>query len=154
MRKLLLSAALAVSFAPALVFADDAQGEKVEVVAEVVHAHNASAELIPPEMAKLKGELERQKGVPRFTGFKRLEEKKLELFLGKPVELKLVDARTARVTLLGIKEDVADVELQVPELKSKTRFSLGKKGSVIQNAGMHDRGVLILRFSPTEAAKK
>jgi hypothetical protein len=122
-----------------------AQEQKVKVQVEVVLASNKGDTVDPPELAQMKETFRKQNF--SFTSFKRLSLETLELDAQKPTEVRLPNGVNASLKLLGLKEGIATVRVEIPQ-QSGVDVELGRQGSVYQKAGKHVGGELILVLSP------
>ncbi len=122
-----------------------AQEEKVQVRVEVVLASNKGTAVEPPELAKMKDLFQKQNF--SFTSFKRLSQETLEVSAQKATEVKLPNGVNASLKLLGLKDGIATVRVDIPR-QSAMDVELGRQGTVYQKAGRHVGGELILVLSP------
>ena len=122
-----------------------AQEQKVKIQVEVVLASNKGDTVDPPELAQMKETFRKQNF--SFTSFKRLQLDTLELSAAKPTEVRLPNGVNASLKLLGLKEGIATVRVDIPQ-QSGVDVELGRQGSVYQKAGKHVGGELILVLSP------
>lgn len=125
--------------------------EKVDILAEVVHASSQGTALDPPQLEKMKNELAR-KGL-RFTALKRLSEKKVAVHVGKPEEIGLPDGRKATLSLAQLKDDEATVKVTVaqrnkPQPLLETTYRLARDKSTYIHCGAYKDGELFLVLSP------
>jgi hypothetical protein len=125
--------------------AAQAQEQKVKLQVEVVLASNKGDAVEPPELAQMKETFRKQNF--SFTSFKRLSLETLELAAEKPTEVRLPNGVNASLKLLGLKEGIATVRVEIPR-QSGVDVELGRQGSVYQRAGKHVGGELILVLSP------
>jgi hypothetical protein len=128
-----------------LPLAAQAQEQKVKLQVEVVLASNKGDAVEPPELAQMKETFRKQNF--SFTSFKRLSLETLELAAEKPTEVRLPNGVNASLKLLGLKEGIATVRVEIPR-QSGVDVELGRQGSVYQRAGKHVGGELILVLSP------
>jgi hypothetical protein len=129
----------------ATVFALPAVAEsRVAVLAEVVHASN-EATGVDPGLEKMREQFAKSGIV--YKSYRRLSHEQLQLAPGKPVEVRLPNAKTATLTLLSVKGSLSQVSVSVPPLQ--TTYTLGREGSVYLQAGPHASGVLILVLTPS-----
>ena len=82
-----------------------------------------------------------------YKSYRRLSHEQLQLALGKAVEVRLPNAKTASLTLLSMKGSQSQVSVSLPPVQ--TTYTLGREGSVYLQAGPHANGVLILVLTPT-----
>jgi hypothetical protein len=136
---------LGMMFAP---LAAQAQEQKVQIQVEVVLASSKGDTVDPPELAKMKETFRKQNF--NFTSFKRLSLETLEVDAQKPTEVRLPNGVNASLKLLGLKEGIATVRVDIPKL-SAMDVELGRQSSVYQKAGKHVGGELILVLSPPPA---
>jgi hypothetical protein len=129
-------------FAP---LAAHAQEQTVKIQVEVVLASNKGDAVDPPELAQMKETFRKQNF--SFTSFKRLQQETLELSAAKATEVRLPNGVNATLKLLGLKEGIATVRVDIPQ-QSGVDVELGRQGSVYQKAGKHVGGELILVLSP------
>jgi hypothetical protein len=122
-----------------------AQEQKVKLQVEVVLASNKGDAVDPPELAKMKETFQKQNF--SFTSFKRLSLETLEVDAQKPTEVRLPNGVNASLKLLGLKEGIATVRVEIPK-QSAMDVELGRQGAVYQKAGKHVGGELILVLSP------
>jgi hypothetical protein len=122
-----------------------AQEQKVKIQVEVVLASNKGDTVEPPELAQMKETFRKQNF--SFTSFKRLSLETLELSAAKATEVRLPNGVNASLKLLGLKEGIATVRVDIPQ-QSGVDVELGRQGSVYQKAGKHVGGELILVLSP------
>lgn len=122
-----------------------AQEQKVKIQVEVVLASNKGDTVDPPELAQMKETFRKQNF--SFTSFKRLSQQTLEVGANKPTEVRLPNGVNASLKLLGLKEGIATVRVDIPQ-QSGVDVELGRQGSVYQKAGKHVGGELILVLSP------
>jgi hypothetical protein len=125
--------------------AAQAQEQKVKLQVEVVLASNKGDAVEPPELAKMKETFRKQNF--SFTSFKRLSLETLEVDAQKPTEVRLPNGVNASLRLLGLKEGIATVRVEIPR-QSAMDVELGRQGAVYQKAGKHVGGELILVLSP------
>lgn len=122
-----------------------AQEQTVKIQVEVVLASNKGDTVDPPELAQMKETFRKQNF--SFTSFKRLQLETLEVSAAKPTEVRLPNGVNASLKLLGLKEGIATVRVDIPQ-QSGVDVELGRQGSVYQKAGKHVGGELILVLSP------
>jgi hypothetical protein len=122
-----------------------AQADSVKVQVEVVLASNKGTAVEPAELSKMKDTFQKQNF--SFTSFKRLSLEVLQVGLSKPTEVRLPNGVNASVTLLGMKDGVATLRVDIPR-QSSLDVELGRQGAVYQKAGKHVGGELILVLSP------
>lgn len=135
----------------ATAFADE---PKVEVNSEVVLASNEGNTIDPPQLAQLKGELD--KAGAKFTSLKRISHEKVTVQKGKPAAVKLPDGRAAQLSLREIKDGVATIDVSVPQPSGApltATYTPSKKGSLTLPAGQFGNGTLVIRLSPPDAAQ-
>ncbi len=125
--------------------AASAQEQKVKIQVEVVLASNKGDTVDPPELAKMKETFRKQNF--SFTSFKRLSLETVELNAQKATEVRLPNGVNASLKLLGIKEGIATVRVDIPR-QSAMDVELGRHGAVYQKAGQHVGGELVLVLSP------
>ncbi|MFL5346753.1 MAG: hypothetical protein ACJ8AT_18380 [Hyalangium sp.] len=125
--------------------AAQAQEQTVKIQVEVVLASNKGDTVDPPELAQMKETFRKQNF--SFTSFKRLQLETLEVSAAKPTEVRLPNGVNASLKLLGLKEGIATVRVDIPQ-QSGVDVELGRQGSVYQKAGKHVGGELILVLSP------
>lgn len=125
--------------------AAQAQEQTVKIQVEVVLASNKGDTVDPPELAQMKETFRKQNF--SFTSFKRLQQETLELSAAKATEVRLPNGVTASLKLLGLKDGIATVRVDIPQ-QSGVDVELGRQGSVYQKAGKHVGGELILVLSP------
>lgn len=135
--------ALGLVFAPLAAQAQEQQKVKIQV--EVVLASNKGDAVEPPELEKMK-ELFRKQSFS-FTSFKRLSLETLEVDAQKATEVRLPNGVNASLKLLGLKDGIATVRVDIPR-QSAMDVELGRQGAVYQKAGKHVGGELILVLSP------
>ena len=139
--------ALAGALAPGAAQAAD----KVDIVAEAVHASAQGNAVDPPQLEKMKNELAR-KGL-RFSSLKRLSQSKVALHAGKPEEIGLPDGRKATLSLTQLKDDEATVKVTVaqrnkPQPLLETTYRLARDKSTYIHCGSYKDGELFLVLSP------
>lgn len=122
-----------------------AQDNKVKVNVEVVLASNKGTAVEPAELSKMKDTFQKQNF--SFTSFKRLSQDVLEVGQDKPTEVRLPNGVNASLKLLGMKDGIATVRVDIPR-QSSLDVELGRQGAVYQKAGKHVGGELILVLSP------
>jgi hypothetical protein len=122
-----------------------AQEQKVKLQVEVVLASSKGDVVDPPELAQMKETFRKQNF--NFTSFKRLSLDTVEVDAQKPTEVRLPNGVNASLKLLGLKEGIATVRVEIPR-QSGVDVELGRQGSVYQKAGRHVGGELILVLSP------
>lgn len=115
----------------------------VPLLVEVVQASNDGAG-VDPGLERMRDQFAKS-GIT-YQSYRRLSRDAFQLTVGKPVEVKLPNARTATLTLVSVKGTEAQVSVSVPPLK--TLYTLGREGSVYLQAGPHAGGVLILVLTP------
>lgn len=120
-----------------LAFADD---KKVPVQAEVVFASTQPGS-VDPTLAPMQTTLGAR---VKYLTLKKLSSHKLELSAaGSPLELP--NKKQAVLTLVALKENVAQLHVKVPPLDAT--YSLGKEKSLFVQAGAMDGGELWLVLS-------
>ncbi|MDY7227779.1 hypothetical protein [Hyalangium rubrum] len=119
--------------------------QKLKIQVEVVLASNKGDAVEPAELNKMKETFQKQNF--NFTSFKRLSLETLELDAQKTTEVRLPNGVNASLKLLGLKEGIATVHVDIPR-QSAVDVELGRHGSVYQKAGKHVGGELILVLSP------
>jgi hypothetical protein len=134
--------ALGLLLAPLAARAED---DKVQVQVEVVLASSKGTAVEPAELSKMKETFQRQNF--NFTSFKRLSRETVEVGSQKTTEVKLPNGTNATLRLLGLKDGIATVRVDIPRL-SAMDVELGRQGSVYQKAGKHVGGELILVLAP------
>jgi hypothetical protein len=129
----------------ALLLATPALSEsRVSLSAEVVQASNESAG-VDAGLEKMREQFAKSGIV--YKSYRRLSHEQLQLSPGKPVEVRLPNAKTATLTLLSMKGSQSQVSVSLPPVQ--TTYTLGREGSVYLQAGPHANGVLILVLTPT-----
>jgi hypothetical protein len=116
----------------------------VTVKVDVVEASNQGTEVQPASLAAMKDTFT-QSGF-NYKSYRQLSSQKVSLAPNAPQTLKLPNGRTAKLTLLDVKDNVAHIQVSVPPLEAT--YSLGRSGSVFIQAGPHKGGVLVLALSP------
>ncbi|MBN1204596.1 MAG: hypothetical protein JXB05_06700 [Myxococcaceae bacterium] len=124
---------------------EQAQVQKVQIQVEVVLVSNKGDSVDPPELAKMKETFRRQNF--NFTSFKRLSQEMIEVDSQKSTQVRLPNGVNASLKLLGFKEGMAVLRVDIPKL-SAMEVELGREASVYQKAGKHVGGELILVLSP------
>lgn len=117
---------------------------RVVLSAEVVQASNESTG-VDAGLEKMREQFAKSGIV--YKSYRRLSHEQLQLALGKAVELRLPNAKTASLTLLSMKGSQSQVSVSLPPVQ--TTYTLGREGSVYLQAGPHANGVLILVLTPT-----
>lgn len=138
-----LVAALAL---PSVARADE---PKVEVKADVILASNQGNVVEPPSLSAVKDEFA-SAGIV-FSSYRRLSSERLALVGGRPVVLKLPNAKTATFQLEQLKAGTATVK--VKGVGAEVTIQLGREGSVFQRVGAHQGGQLILMLSAAQPGK-
>ena len=113
-------------------FADD---KKVPVQAEVVLA-STQVGPVDPELASMQLTLATR---VKYRSMHKVSSVRLQLS-AVPSSLALPNQKLAEVTLLGLKDNVAQLRLKVPPLDAT--YSLGKEKSLYVQAGSHSGGDL------------
>jgi hypothetical protein len=131
-------------FAALLVGATAFAAAPVTVQVDVVHASNQGTEVQPPSLAGMKTAFT-QSGF-NYKSYKQLSTQKVELAPGQAKTVSLPNGQTATLTLVDVKDNVAQVKVNVPPLE--TTYSLGRQGRVFIQAGPHNGGMLVLVLSP------
>lgn len=121
-----------------------AAAPKVTVQVDVVHASNQGSEVQPPSLQAMKSAFT-QSGF-NYQSYRQLSSEKVELTPNAPRQVSLPNGKTATFTLIGVKDNVAQVKVSVPPLE--TTYSLGREGRVFLQAGPHKGGMLVLVLSP------
>jgi hypothetical protein len=116
---------------------------RVSLLAEVVQASNEGAG-VDAGLEKMREQFAKSGIV--YKSYRRLSHEQLQLVPGKPVDVRLPNAKTATLTLLSLKGSQSQVSVALPPLQ--TTYTLGKEGSVYLQAGPHANGVLILVLTP------
>lgn len=120
---------------------------KVPLQVDVVSVSNEGTVLEPATLKKMKDTFDRQ-GLS-FTAYRQLSSARLEVSAEPPTELKLPNGRTVSLRLDKLDKDSAQVKLSIPGLLDESRVTLGKAGTVYQQAGNHRGGKLVLVLSPS-----
>ena len=123
-----------------------AQGQKVDVRVEVVHATDKGNAIEPPSLKHMQ-EAFSQSGF-NYKSYRRLSEEQLSLEAGQPKKVALPNGRTATLSLVGVKDNVAQVHVALPPLE--TTYTLGRENSVFIQGGPHNGGMLVLVLSPAK----
>ncbi|MBX5481263.1 MAG: hypothetical protein IRZ16_05350 [Myxococcaceae bacterium] len=147
-------AAVVVAFALSASATAFAEEPTVEVNAEVVLASNEGNTIDPPQLAKLKRELE--EAGARFTSLKRLSEEQVAVKKSHPASVKLPDGRSAALSLKEIKDGVATIDVQVPRKSGPpltATYTASKHGSLTLPAGPFGKGTLVIKLSPPEHSR-
>jgi hypothetical protein len=118
-------------------YADD---KKVPVQAEVVVA-STQAGAVDPALAPMQLTLATR---VKYRSMHKVSSVRLELSAA-PSSVALPNQKVAEVTLLGVKDNVAQLRLKVPPLDAT--YSLGKEKSLYVQAGPHAGGDLWLVLS-------
>jgi hypothetical protein len=116
----------------------------VVLSADVVQASNESTG-VDAGLEKMREQFAKSGIV--YKSYRRLSHEQLQLALGKAVEVRLPNAKTASLTLLSMKGSQSQVSVSLPPVQ--TTYTLGREGSVYLQAGPHANGVLILVLTPT-----
>lgn len=138
---------LVLGFASALVLAAApsgarAQGQKVKVNVAVVYL-SSEGKAVDPSLVEMKKSFDKS-GVA-FSSYQQMSSKAEELTAGKPMEIALPNGSKATLTLTGIDQGTAKVDLAVAGLK--TGVALGRENSVYQDAGAYKSGKLMIVLS-------
>lgn len=135
-RAVVLSLVLAAAATPALA-ADD---QKVPAQAEVVFASTRPG-AVDPALASMQVKLGKR---VKYLTLRSLSSRRLELSrAGSAVELP--NHKTAELTLVHVKDNVAQVKVKLPPLDAT--YSLGKERALYVQAGPHEDGELWLVVS-------
>jgi hypothetical protein len=118
-----------------------AEDKKVPVQAEVVLASTKAGGGVDPSLAAMQTTLGAR---VKYLSMKKVSAQKLELH-GAPSLVSLPNGKAAELSLLAVKENVAQVKVKVGPLD--TTYSLGKEKSLFVQAGSHDGGDLWLVLS-------
>ena len=123
-----------------------AEGQKVEVQVEVVHASDKGTAIEPPSLKHMQ-EAFSQSGF-NFHSYRRLSEERLTLEPNQPKKVTLPNGAVATLNLVDVKDNVAHIHVTLPPLE--TTYALGREGSVYVQGGPHNGGVLVLVLSPVK----
>ncbi len=132
---------LAMAGAVLLAGAAHAQDKKVPVQAEVVLASTKAGGGVDPALAAMQTTLGAR---VKYLSMKKVSAQKLELH-ATPSLVALPNGKAAELSLVALKENVAQVKVKVGPLD--TTYSLGKEKSLFVQAGPHDGGDLWLVLS-------
>lgn len=124
-----------------------AQDPKVTITAEVVSVSKQGSTIEPSSLASMRDQFKKQPETSVYTSFKRTSSQKLELQKGKPLQVKIAPNMDATVRLVDLKEDTANVSVEVPKLLTTT-LTLGKKGAVYVRVNKDTDPVLVLVLTP------
>jgi hypothetical protein len=108
-----------------------ADSNKVPVQAEVVLA-SRKAGPVDPSLISMQSTLGAR---VKYLSLKKVSTQRLELS-SVPSKVALPNAKSAELTLVGIKDNVAQVKVKVPPVD--TTYSLGKDKSLFVQAGAHE----------------
>jgi hypothetical protein len=117
---------------------------RVALLAEVVQASNEGTG-VDPGLEKMREQFAKS-GIT-YKSYHRVSHEQLQLAIGRAVEVRLPNAKTATLTLLSVKGSQSQVSVSLPPLQ--TTYTLGREGSVYLQAGPHANGVLILVLTPS-----
>ncbi len=112
----------------------------VSVQAEVVFASTKEG-IVEPDLQKMQQTLGAK---VKYLTLKKVAAQKLELSV-KPQSVALPNTRTAEISLLGVKENVATVRVKLAP--ADATYTLGREKSLYLQAGPHDGGDLWLVLS-------
>jgi hypothetical protein len=132
-RALALAAALAAAAA-------QADGERVPAQAQVVFASTRPG-VVEPALAPMQAKLGAR---VKYLTLRSLSSTRLELSQARS-SVGLPNQKTAELTLVRVKDNVAQVQVRLPPLDAT--YSLGKDKSLYVQAGPHDGGDLWLVVS-------
>lgn len=138
-----MSARRSAFFAALVLTLPVAAQNRVSLSAEVVQASNEGAG-VDAGLEKMREQFAKSGIV--YKSYRRLSQEQLQLVPGKPVEVRLPNAKTATLTLLSLKGSRSQVSVSLPPVQ--TTYTLGREGSVYMQAGPHANGVLILVLTP------
>lgn len=127
-----------------LSFAALAAAPAVTVQLDVVHASNQGTEVQPPSLMAMKKSFA-QSGID-YKSYRQLSSQKVKLTPNTATQVSLPNGKVATLTLVDVKDNVAQVKVGVPPLE--TTYSLGRQGRVFIQAGPHNGGTLVLVLSP------
>jgi hypothetical protein len=137
-----LAAVLTLLFAGAAL----AEGQRVEVQVEVVHASDKGSAIEPPSLKHMQ-EAFSQSGF-NYKSYRRLSDERLTLEANQPKKVSLPNGRTATLSLVEVKDNVAQIHVSLPPLE--TTYTLGREASVFLQGGAHNGGMLVLVLSPVK----
>lgn len=119
---------------------------KVPLRVDVVNVSNNGQVTEPESLSAMRSTFAR-KGL-NFSSFKQLSSARIEVNAQTPTVIKLPNGREVSLRLEGMEKGSAKVKLAIPGLLEETLVTLGKKGTVYQQAGSYQSGKLVLVLNP------
>jgi hypothetical protein len=116
--------------------------DTVPVQADVVFASTAPG-VVEPTLAPMQAKLGAR---VKYQTLRRLSSRRLELRAATAARVELPNAKVAELSLVALKQHVAEVRVKVPPVDAT--YSLGKEKSLYVQAGPHQAGELWLVLSP------
>ncbi|HYV47373.1 MAG TPA: hypothetical protein VFA20_21085 [Myxococcaceae bacterium] len=121
-----------------------AEGNKVEVMADVVLASNNGNKVEPPALEEAKKFFE-AKNV-KYSSWQSLSQRRLSLEPKKTAEVPLPNGKKAQFTLESVANDVATVKVTVAP--TTLTLQLGREGNLYVDGGQHQGGQVFVMISP------
>jgi len=119
---------------------------KVPLRVDVVTVSNNGDVTEPESLSAMRATFAR-KGL-NFTAFRQLSSARIEVGAKTPTVIKLPNGREVSLRLEKMEKGSAQVKLAIPGLLDETLVTLGKKGTVYQQAGSYQSGKLVLVLNP------
>lgn len=121
-----------------------AEGNKIELMADVVLASNNGGKVDPPALEETKKTFA-AKNV-NYSSWQGLSQRRLSLEPKKTVDVPLPNGKKAQLTLESVTDGVAKVKVTVAP--TTTTFELGRSGNLYVDGGSHQGGQLFVIISP------
>ncbi|MBN1962373.1 MAG: hypothetical protein JW841_15680 [Deltaproteobacteria bacterium] len=133
---------LAVCIILVLLVDNDAYAAAAQLKIRVIWAHNFSNH-VDSSLTKLIKSL----GELKYTGYELKTQTTLALKSNDTQKIKLQNGALLKLTLLEYDNDTVRLEIEIPDLKFKTKVSIAKNATLAIGGPPYENGVLIIALS-------